>query len=72
MHDGQDQKYFLGKTAPEKFGLSLSIYRNMVGIKLLTHVFFSLSARRWIEFAILLRTSQSVHAKSTVYLCGIY
>ena len=46
MHDGQDQKYFLGKTALEKFGLSLSIYRNMVGIKLLTHVFFSLAARR--------------------------
>ena len=46
MHDGQDQKYFLSKTALEKFGSSLSIYGNMAGIKLLTHVFFSLTARR--------------------------
>ena len=46
--------------------------KNWSEIKLLTCDFVSLAAWRWIELGIHFGTSQSAHAKSTIYLFGVY
>ena len=46
--------------------------KNWSEIKLLTCDFVSLAAWRWIELGIHFGTSQSAHAKSTIYLFGMY
>ena len=57
----------------QKISLFLSIYqKNWSEIKLLTCDFVSLAAWKWIELGIHFGTSQSAHAKSTIYLFGMY